>query len=263
MCEVEPAFDNLENDPAVVACKRIEFRRYEEYFPEEELGACLYKSNLKHLPPDFYFLKSHFPDCFFKRGRKNFSIKLKTRIAWSLEWLKYRNDRLNVFVPDINSIPIVDAFNNLTNVQLRLWARNQVYKLRERDSLRNLAESSDQEQLPSLLLALSDISSLPSKFHFKTEMFPKRFLLPPAQLSENSVTEITSWTNHWLRRMARDKYEIDGKKGKYIPLEKMFINLAFNQLPKGQLRYWLRNLLEQWNWNSVPISEGPEVPKEK
>ena len=160
-------------------------------------------------------------------------------------------------------IPIVDAFNNLTNVQLRLWARNQVNKLRERDSLRNLDESSDQEQLPSLL-ALSDISSLPSKFHFKTEMFPKRFLLPPAQLSEDSVREITSWTNQWLSRMAnRDKYEIDEKKRKYLPIEKMFINLAFNQLSKGQLRYWLRNLLEQWNWNSVPISEVPEAPRKK
>ena len=68
----------------------------------------------------------------------------------------------------------------------------------------------------------------------------------------------------WLRRMAnRDKYEIDGKKGKYIPLEKMFINLAFNQLSKGQLRYWLKNLFEQWNWNGVPISEEPEAPREK
>ena len=188
LCAAEPAFEKPENDPAVIACKRIESETLK--FPEEELGACLSKSNLKHLPPDFYFLKSHFPECFFKRGRKNFSIKLKTRISWSLEWLKYRNDRLNVFVPDINSIPIVDAFNNLTNVQLRLWARNQVKKLRERDSLRNLAESSDQKQLPSLL-TLSDISSLPSKFHFKAEMFPKRFLLPPTQLSENSVTEIT------------------------------------------------------------------------
>ena len=262
MCEVEPAFDNLENDPAVVACKRIEFRRYEEYFPEEELGACLSKSNLKHLPPDFYFLKSHFPECFFKRGSKNFRKKITARISWSLEWLKYRNDRLNVFVPDINSIPIVDAFNNLTNVQLRSWARNQVNKLRERDSLRNLAESSDQKQLPSLL-KLSDISSLPSKFHFKAEMFPKRFLLPPAQLSEDSVREITSWTNQWLRRMAnRDKYEIDGKKGKYLPMEKMFINLVFNQLSKGQLRYWLKNLYEQWNWNGVPIYEVPEAPRE-
>ena len=85
LCEVEPAFDNLENDPAVVACKRIEFRRYEEYFPEEELGACLSKSNLKHLPPDFYFLKSHFPECFFKRGSKNFRKKITAGISWSLE----------------------------------------------------------------------------------------------------------------------------------------------------------------------------------
>ena len=95
-------------------------------------------------------------------------------------------------------------------------------------------------------------------------MFPKRFLLPPTQLSKNSITEITSWTNQWLRKMPnRDKYEIDGKKGKYIPLEKMFINLAFNQLSKGQLRYWLKNLFEQWNWNGVPISEEPEAPREK
>ena len=114
------------------------------------------------------------------------------------------------------------------------------------------------------MLTLSDISSLPSNFQFKREMFPTNFLLPPAQLSEDSVREITAWTNRWLRRMAnRDKYETDGKKGKYLPMEKMFINLAFNQLSKGQLRYWLKNLFEQWNWNGVPISEVPEAPREK
>ena len=102
------------------------------------------------------------------------------------------------------------------------------------------------------MLTLSDIPSLPSKYHFKAEMFPKRFLLPPTQLSKISLTEITSWTNQWLRKMPnRDKYELDGKKGKYLPLEKMYINLAFNQLSKGQLRYWLKNLFEQWNWNGV------------
>ena len=60
--EVEPAFEKLENDSAVIACKRIESETLK--FPEEELGACLSKSNVKHLPPDFYFLKSHFPECF-------------------------------------------------------------------------------------------------------------------------------------------------------------------------------------------------------
>ena len=83
LCAAEPAFEKPENDPAVIACKRIESETLK--FPKEELGACLSKSNLKHLPPDFYFLKSHFPECFFKRGRKNFSIKLKTRISWLLE----------------------------------------------------------------------------------------------------------------------------------------------------------------------------------
>ena len=87
--------------------------------------------------------------------------------------------------------------------------------------------------LPSLL-TLSDISSLPSKFHFKAEMLPKRFLPPPTQLSENSVTEITSWTNQWLRKMAnRDKYEIDGKKGKVPSTRKDVYKPSFQPAVKG------------------------------
>ena len=77
LCEVEPAFEKLENDPAVIACKRIESETLK--FPEEELGACLSKFNLKHLPPDFYFLKSHFPECFFQTRSQKLQHKAQNK----------------------------------------------------------------------------------------------------------------------------------------------------------------------------------------
>ena len=79
----------VEIDPAVVACKRSELKPLE-------------KSELKQLPPDFHFSRGNFPSIFFNTwGSKN-KNKHKARISWSLEWLKYRNDQANDFVPDVS-----------------------------------------------------------------------------------------------------------------------------------------------------------------
>ena len=73
-------------------------------------------------------------------------------------------------------------------------------------------------------------------------MFPKEFLAHVSKLSIASASEMLKWTNAWLSVRSDQK---DYERGENdLPMENMFIHLAFNQLSNQQLKLWKKSLAE-------------------
>ena len=219
----------------------------------------LQEGDLEFLPEDFHFSKANFPPLFFIRSSNITMTKYVARISWAKKWLSLRRDRKGIHVPDLNLTSVVSAFNNLSNQQLQLWTMKQEEKLnllKSRDTIKASCEAEKatktdpkkptlaevDEEDSSAVLTLSAITNLPPKFKFAREMFPAGFLFPVSKLSLADASEMVKWTNAWLNiRSERRDYE---RGDNDLPMENMFIHLAFNQLSNRQLRLWKKSLVE-------------------
>ena len=83
---------------------------------------------LMNLSPDHEFTKEDLND-ILKKPSKDLSVeerKLKTSesVKWAKEWLKTRQDKPQYADYAVN-MPLVDAFNKLSNLQLKMWIQHR------------------------------------------------------------------------------------------------------------------------------------------
>ena len=82
---------------------------------------------LKTLPPDHIFTEEDFPAVLRKFGNVLKYSRKEKEIEWSRTWLDMREDRpKSKYDADLS---IMDAFNNLSNAQLRSWLHSREKEL--------------------------------------------------------------------------------------------------------------------------------------
>merc|ERR1712130_379625 len=84
-------------------------------------------------------------------------------------------------------------------------------------------------------LSIHGLRKLNPNSFFKKEQFPDSFfqIAPDVEVLEETL----QWASIWMARRL-EKREYVHKKG-ILPIEKMLIHIAFNQLSNEQLEYWM------------------------
>ena len=84
-------------------------------------------------------------------------------------------------------------------------------------------------------MSIPGLRKLNTNSYFKKERFPDSFfqIFPDMEVLEETL----QWASIWMARRL-EKREYVQKKG-MLPIEKMLIHIAFNQLSNAQLEYWM------------------------
>ena len=86
-----------------------------------------YIERMKLLNPDHIFEKQDFPEAFWNRNRSR-KGKIRLRIQWAEAWLEIRNNK-KPYSKFNDRMCILDAFNKLSNSQLKHWIEKERKKL--------------------------------------------------------------------------------------------------------------------------------------
>ena len=148
----------------------------------------LQQSELTGLPPDQKFTKIMFPPVFTitrrqRRIRSNMNAvdKNQAMIEWTTLWLERREDRsddaIDTESQSFQDLQIHDAFNKLSNRQLRLWLDHRKHIQSHLGPNRENCQHNNCKSLTSASYCQTNAMvykvHVPNNFHFKRKCFPK------------------------------------------------------------------------------------------
>jgi len=199
-------------------------------------------SGLKTLPRDHVF--SADLNTLLK-GKQN-SL---TRILWAEEWIKRRADKPKYDRSFNQALSIAQAFNVLSNKQLRKWIAMQKSKSNETSETAS-TPSKSSSTAPQPTYSFSGLKTLPKDHQFSVDL---NTLLKG---KENSLTRVL-WAEEWIRRRKdRPEYPNDFDSS-------MLISDAFNLLSNKQLLKWIRIQTSKLNGKSKAVSASGETVSAK
>ena len=167
-------------------------------------------------------------------------------MVWSEQWLKRRRNRDDANIKIGVETSIQNAFNQLSNNQLKRWI--QIYKDRVTNKISKVSNVEDQDKkkndqkVPKVFTyTFFCLKILPRDHVFSGEL---NTLLKGKQ---NSLTRIL-WAEEWLRRRA-DKPTYDKTFTRALSIAQ-----AFNYLSNKQLNVWIKMQMSKSNEKPKSIS---------